>query len=74
MIFQVKDAGIGIPVIDQQQIFELFSRGSNVDHITGTGIGLSIVKTLVDLHGGEICLESEVGVGTTFTVVLPSIQ
>jgi len=74
VIFQVKDAGIGIPVIDQQQIFELFSRGSNVDHITGTGIGLSIVKTLVDLHGGEICLESEVGVGTTFTVVLPSIQ
>ncbi|ARV62689.1 PAS domain-containing sensor histidine kinase [Nostocales cyanobacterium HT-58-2] len=71
-IFQVKDSGIGIPVIDQQQIFEPFYRGSNVDSIPGTGLGLSIVKTLVDLHGGEIAVESLVGVGTTFTVKLPS--
>ncbi|WP_193194561.1 scytonemin biosynthesis sensor histidine kinase [Nostoc sp. MG11] len=71
IVFQVKDRGIGISVADQQQLFEPFYRGSNIDHIPGTGLGLSIVKTLVDLHGGQIAMESEVGVGTTFTVMLP---
>ncbi|MBW4592883.1 MAG: PAS domain S-box protein [Brasilonema angustatum HA4187-MV1] len=73
-IFQIKDSGIGIPVVDQQQIFEPFYRGSNIDSIPGTGLGLSIVKTLVDLHGGEITVESVVGFGTTFTVNLPSVS
>ncbi|MBR8838013.1 MAG: PAS domain S-box protein [Stigonema ocellatum SAG 48.90 = DSM 106950] len=72
VIFKIKDAGIGIPVVNIQQIFEPFYRGSNVDSIPGTGLGLSIVKTLVELHGGEIAVESVVGVGTTFTVKLPS--
>ncbi|MDF5727266.1 MAG: PAS domain-containing sensor histidine kinase [Rhizonema sp. PD38] len=72
VVFKVKDAGIGIPVVDQQQIFEPFYRGSNVDSIPGTGLGLSIVKTLVELHGGQITVESEVGLGTTFTLKLPS--
>ncbi|MBD2291949.1 PAS domain S-box protein [Anabaena sphaerica FACHB-251] len=71
--FQIKDEGIGIPEVDQQRLFEPFYRGSNVDKISGTGLGLSIVKTLVDLHGGQIKVVSEVGVGTTFTVVLPSV-
>ncbi|MBP5973533.1 PAS domain S-box protein [Brasilonema sp. CT11] len=74
VIFQIKDSGIGIPVVDQQQIFEPFYRGSNIDSIPGTGLGLSIVKTLVDLHGGEITVESVVGFGTTFTVNLPSLS
>ncbi|QDL06973.1 PAS domain-containing sensor histidine kinase [Brasilonema octagenarum UFV-E1] len=73
-IFQIKDSGIGIPVVDQQQIFEPFYRGSNIDSIPGTGLGLSIVKTLLDLHGGEITVESVVGFGTTFTVNLPSLS
>jgi PAS domain S-box-containing protein len=72
MIFKVKDAGIGIPMEDRQQIFEPFYRGSNIDSIPGTGLGLSIVKTIVDLHGGVIALESQIGAGTTFTVTLPS--
>lgn len=72
VIFKIKDSGIGIPDIDQQQIFEPFYRGSNVDNIPGTGLGLSIVKTLVDLHGGKISVESVVGGGTTFTVKLQS--
>ncbi|GAB1544969.1 hypothetical protein NUACC21_76450 [Scytonema sp. NUACC21] len=72
VIFQIKDSGIGIPAVDQQQIFEPFYRGSNVDSIPGTGLGLSIVKTLVDLHAGEISVESVVGAGSTFTVKLPS--
>ncbi len=71
VVFEVKDQGIGIPVVDRDQLFEPFYRGSNVDSIPGSGLGLSIVQTLVELHGGEIRVESEVGVGTQFTVILP---
>ncbi|HYX17924.1 MAG TPA: PAS domain-containing sensor histidine kinase [Nostoc sp.] len=74
VIFQVKDRGIGIPVVDQQRIFEPFYRGTNIDSIPGTGLGLSILKTLVDLHHGQIFVESQVDVGTTFTVMLPLIK
>jgi PAS domain S-box-containing protein len=71
VIFQIKDRGIGISTQDQQRIFEPFYRGSNIDHIPGTGLGLSILKTLVDLHHGQVSVESQVGVGSTFTVILP---
>lgn len=70
-IFQVQDQGIGIPIEDQQQLFGSFHRGRNVGKIPGTGLGLSIVKRFVDLHGGKISITSDVGVGTTFTVILP---
>jgi signal transduction histidine kinase len=71
LIFQIKDRGIGIPAADRQQLFESFHRGRNVGNIQGTGLGLSVVKKFVDLHGGQINVASEVGVGTTFTVMLP---
>ncbi|MCC5639714.1 HAMP domain-containing histidine kinase [Nostoc sp. CHAB 5844] len=74
VIFQVIDRGIGIPIGDQQRLFEPFYRGSNIASLPGTGLGLSIVKTLVDLHGGHIDMKSEVGVGTTFTIMLPSVK
>ncbi|MEH2414515.1 scytonemin biosynthesis sensor histidine kinase [Nostoc sp.] len=74
VIFQVKDQGIGISVVDQQRIFEPFYRGSNIDSIPGTGLGLSILKTLVDLHHGQVSVESQLDVGTTFTVMLPLIK
>ncbi len=70
-VFQVKDRGIGIPQRDRAQLFEPFHRGSNVDSIPGTGLGLAMVKTLVELHGGSISVDSEVNAGSTFTVVLP---
>lgn len=70
--FQIKDTGIGIPQEDLQRLFESFHRASNVGTIAGTGLGLAIVKRCVDLHGGQIEVESEVGVGTTVTVTLPS--
>jgi signal transduction histidine kinase len=70
-IFSVQDAGIGIPLADQERLFESFYRAKNVGIIPGTGLGLSIVKKCVDLHGGEITLTSEEGVGSTFTVRLP---
>lgn len=71
VIFQIEDAGIGIPAAEQKQLFEPFHRGSNVGDIPGTGLGLAIIKKLVDIHNGQIALASEVGVGTTFTITLP---
>ncbi|AMW30458.1 MULTISPECIES: hybrid sensor histidine kinase/response regulator [Arthrospira] len=71
IIFRIKDAGIGFPPEYIQKLFQAFERGSNVGNIKGTGLGLSIVKQAVDLHGGEITVDSELGQGTTFTVILP---
>lgn len=69
--FQIQDQGIGIPLKDQQRLFETFHRASNVGQIQGTGLGLSIVKRCVDLHQGEIQIESEMGAGCKVTVTLP---
>ncbi len=70
-IFHIKDEGIGISPADQQRLFESFQRGSNVGKISGTGLGLTIVKKAVDLHGGQIAVKSEVGAGTIFSVAIP---
>jgi signal transduction histidine kinase len=70
-IFQVKDEGIGIPIEEQKEIYEPFYRGKNVDNIVGSGLGLAVVKKCLELHQGEITVESQVGVGTTFTVRIP---
>lgn len=70
-VFRVRDRGIGIPLADQAKLFDSFHRASNVGTISGTGLGLAIVKKSVDLHGGKITVNSEVGVGTTFTVAIP---
>ncbi|MCY7384712.1 MAG: PAS domain-containing sensor histidine kinase [Microcoleus sp. CAN_BIN18] len=69
--FKIKDAGIGIPIEDQEQLFESYYRAQNVGKIPGTGLGLSIVKQCVDLHGGQIEFSSETGLGTTFIVTIP---
>jgi signal transduction histidine kinase len=71
--FRVQDFGIGIPIEEQDRLFDSFHRGANVGSIPGTGLGLPIVKRAVDLHGGTILVESKVGVGTIFTVVLPDL-
>lgn len=70
--FSVLDEGIGIPLEDQNHLFEAFHRATNVGQISGTGLGLTIVKEMVDLHGGQITLESTLGQGTTFTVSIPN--
>jgi len=69
----VKDNGFGIEERHQERIFERFYRvkDDNTRYITGTGLGLPIVKGIVDDIGGSIALESEPGKGSTFTVVLP---
>ncbi|HML21118.1 MAG TPA: PAS domain S-box protein [Aggregatilinea sp.] len=73
IILRVQDQGIGIPQVDQVRLFEIFHRGSNVGSISGTGLGLTIVKQFVDLHNGTITLESGEDQGTTFIITLPVI-
>jgi len=70
--FQVQDEGIGIPLEDRDLLFEPFRRAKNVGKIPGTGMGLAIAKRVVDLHGGEITIDSAVNDGTTITAILPS--
>jgi signal transduction histidine kinase len=69
----VSDTGIGISAADREHLFEEFrqfeSAMSRQNH--GTGLGLALTKRFVELHGGEICLDSEVGQGSTFTLRLP---
>jgi PAS domain S-box-containing protein len=71
VVFQIKDQGIGIPREDLPYLFEPFHRGRNVSNIAGTGLGLNIVKRFVDLQQGRVEVESQLGKGTIFTVVLP---
>jgi Osmosensitive K+ channel histidine kinase len=73
VIFQIKDRGIGIPQADQERILETFYRATNVGTISGTGLGLAIVKRAVELHGGTLAINSQEGIGTTFTITLPLI-
>ncbi|HEY9845969.1 MAG TPA: HAMP domain-containing sensor histidine kinase, partial [Candidatus Caenarcaniphilales bacterium] len=69
--FHIQDQGIGIPRLEQAQLFDAFHRASNVGTISGTGLGLAIVKQSVDIYGGRISVASEAGAGTRFTVTLP---
>lgn len=71
LTFIVKDQGIGIPPKTQAILYEPFQRGRNVGGILGTGLGLAVVKKCLDLHGRNILVESEVDIGTTFTVTIP---
>jgi len=74
LILQIKDEGIGIPVEEQNHIFERYFRAENVLTLQGTGIGLNIVKGHVDKFGGDISFKSAKNLGTTFTVKLPLIK
>ena len=67
----VIDQGIGIPEEEQETVFERFKRGSNAAEKTGSGLGLSVVKLLVEGMGGRIELHSRLGEGSCFTVALP---
>ncbi|MBM3600082.1 MAG: PAS domain-containing protein [Alphaproteobacteria bacterium] len=68
----VSDTGVGIPLEEQAQVFEKFQRGSQPGSATGLGLGLSLVKSYIELHDGRVALTSAPGVGTTVTCHLPA--
>jgi len=73
--FSVSDNGIGIPPNELERVFEPYFRGSNVTRsISGTGVGLAGTRHIVEEHAGEIRVDSELGVATTFTVLLPLLR
>jgi signal transduction histidine kinase len=72
LILAVADTGIGIPASDQGRVFEKFERGNPPTRESGAGLGLSLVKNLIELHGGSVAIESEPGSGTTIVCRLPA--
>ena len=69
----VTDTGIGIPAAEIADLFNRFVRASNArtSGRPGTGLGLSVVQAIVDLHGGRVTVESALARGTTFSIYLP---
>ncbi|PWJ44572.1 PAS domain-containing sensor histidine kinase [Sediminitomix flava] len=74
LVFKVTDYGIGISESDIPNLFQPFFRANNTDHIKGTGVGLSVVKEFVDIHHGDIQVESEMNKQTTFTLKFPYLE
>jgi PAS domain S-box-containing protein len=75
IILKVEDSGPGIPQEEQNHIFEKFYRATNApDGVQGTGLGLAIVKSIVDSHQGRVWVESVVGKGSSFFVLLPTLE
>jgi CheY-like chemotaxis protein/anti-sigma regulatory factor (Ser/Thr protein kinase) len=73
VVLAVTDTGPGIPAADQERIFDSFQQGTwTTSRQEGTGLGLTLCKRIVEMHGGTIGVDSEVGVGSTFTVRLPA--
>jgi len=73
IILKVEDTGPGIPQDEQGRVFEKFFRATNApDHAEGSGLGLAIVKSIVESHQGRVWVESTIGKGSSFTVLLPT--
>ena len=68
VVYSIADNGIGIDVNYYNKVFEIFKRMDNVQDIEGTGVGLAIVKKIMDKHEGRIWFESQLGAGTTFFI------
>ena len=71
VVVTVRDTGVGIAREDQARIFEAFQRGDRRASVEGTGLGLTLSKRFVELHGGRMWVESAVGVGSTFGFAIP---
>jgi len=76
LTFAIQDSGIGIPQQDMERLFEKFYRGTNREALAqrGTGLGLAIVRSIAERHGGRVWVESELGKGSTFYLLVPLTQ
>jgi signal transduction histidine kinase len=75
MLIRVTDSGVGIPTEDLGRVFNRLYRADSVliQGVGDTGVGLSIAKALVEAHGGRIWVDSKVGVGSIFSVLMPVV-
>ena len=74
LTIEVRDQGIGVPLEDQNRIFERFQRGSNAPAGEGSGLGLSVVRLLVEGMGGQVSLRSQLGRGSVFCLHLRPVE
>ena len=76
VVVEVRDTGVGIPEAEKERIFERFYRvhQPGMEHVGGSGLGLSLVRAVVEAHGGAVEVESRAGVGSTFRVRLPAVD
>src|SRR5205085_4623636 len=74
LILAVTDTGVGIPAADQERVFEKFERGNPHARESGAGLGLSLVKSLIELHGGSVSIESRPSAGPTILCHLPATR
>lgn len=72
--FWVRDNGMGMELLFQKKAFDLFQRGPHVGHIPGTGVGLAVVRRLIENHQGLVRLDSKLGEGTTVYFTLPKVE
>jgi two-component system phosphate regulon sensor histidine kinase PhoR len=73
IVCEVEDEGIGIPTDETAKVFEKFFQGKNAlaHSARGTGLGLTLVKHIVEAHGGTVSVESRLGQGSTFSMIIP---
>ena len=75
LVVEVADTGPGVPAEDRQRIFDAFQQGArHPEQTEGTGLGLTLSKRILELHGGRIWVESEAGKGSTFGFALPAVS
>jgi signal transduction histidine kinase len=72
LVLSVRDTGIGIAAADHDRVFEKFERANPQARDAGAGLGLSLVKSLIELHGGTVTIDSTPGAGTTISCRLPA--
>ena len=75
LVVLVADTGVGVPAEDRERIFDSFQQGTRLSgQVEGTGLGLTLSKRILELHGGRIWVESEAGQGSTFGIALPAVS